>query len=145
MGVSELFAGSSGSDIARLAIVIFGMPFIFMVVITWVLKFMVGLRSTPDHRAFLTVVPAYVIVTLVFIFGYAGAGWLQLLFPLATVPMAWLVFWWWRREFRAAWVDDVSQLPEGVGLANDDWKIGLGVLLALIVAAAIKVFLIRSA
>ena len=44
---------------------------------------------------------------------------------MAALPAALIAFWWWRGEFRRAWVDAAEDLPEGVELANDDWRLGL--------------------
>ena len=144
MGITEIMAEATPAEVAQMAFIILGIPFCFMVFLTFILKFFVALNSTPDRRAFWTVGPAYVIVTLVFLFSDMGSSFLKLAFPLAAVPMALLIYWWWRRDFRAAWVDDVADLPEGRGLANSDWRIGLGVVIALFVASAIRVFFIQS-
>jgi len=47
-------------------------------------------------------------------------------------------YYFWRNEFLKAWVDVPSELPEGVNLANDDWRIGVLMVVALFAIAAIK-------
>ena len=54
------------------------------------------------------------------------------------IPPALVAYWFWRREFRRAWVDD-NDIPEGVSLANDDWKVGL----AFVVFAGIVMSLLK--
>ena len=144
MELAELFRNASAEDIAKLTFLIFGMPFCFMAVISVVLKFFVGLKAKPDRRAMLIVLPAYIIVVLAFVFGMSESGFFQIAMPVAGAPMALLIYWWWQSEFRKAWIDDANHLPEGVKLENDNWKVGLAALAALIAVAAIRVIFIRG-
>ena len=104
----------------------------------------VGLKAEPDRRALLTVLPAYIAVTLLSVFGMAGASFWPLIFPLAGAPIAFIIYWFWRKDFRSRWYENDDDLPDGTTLENDDWKIGLLAIFALIVVAAVKVFLTRD-
>ncbi len=53
-----------------------------------------------------------------------------------------LIYFWLRQNYRKAWIDD-DQVPEGTKLENSDWRIGIGVVVGAIIAAAIKVAFIR--
>lgn len=107
--------------------------------VTWILHFFVALRSTPTRRAAWTVVPSYVIVAVLLTFSIpAEDAWAV---PLASIPAALIAFWFWRRDFREAWVISVDHLPEGTKLANDDWVAGLMFVAAILGLAVLRALL----
>jgi len=81
--------------------------------------------------AYLIIAPVYFFVPLN---GLQIAGGL-----LAAFPMALIIFWYWYGDFRSRWVDEAA--ADGVRLENNNWKVGLAMLIATIVAAGIKVYL----
>lgn len=108
----------------------------------FVLRYFVGLKAPPLRRMLLTVGSAYVIAVVAFIFG--GVPEYQFWAPFLGLPPA-LVFGLMEyREFKARWVDQHQELPEGATWSNDDWKVGLYAIGAVVVAAAIKVVLLRG-
>lgn len=115
---------------------IIGVPLSLIIFITWLLHYFVALRAEPSRRAAWTVAPAYVATAAACTFGgpegYKWAG------PLAALPGALLVYWWWRTEFREGWIDDSKPHPEGVVIANSNWRIGLMVVVAMVAAAAVR-------
>ncbi|WP_010336978.1 hypothetical protein [Sphingobium yanoikuyae] len=83
---------------------------------------------------------AYSLVAAFFIFGgVKGQEWAG---PLIPVPGALVAFAYWRWEYRRAWIDDPSDLPEGREIEHDDWRIGLAKL-GLLVLSAIVLMLVR--
>jgi len=107
----------------------------------WIFGKTVALKEQPDRRALWTVSAAYVGVAIVFIFASDGfiSPWLG---PIVPLPGAMLIYFWLRQNYRKAWIDD-DQVPEGTKLENSDWRIGIGVVVGAIIAAAIKVAFIR--
>ncbi|MBA4043794.1 MAG: hypothetical protein C0471_05155 [Erythrobacter sp.] len=140
----ELLRDATLGELALLTFLAFGMPFSFMAGVSWVLSKVVGLKAEPDRRALLTVLPAYIAVTLLSVFGMAGASFWPLIFPLAGAPIALIIYWFWRRDFRSRWYENDDEMPDGTTLENDDWKIGLLAIISLVVVAAIKVILTRD-
>lgn len=104
--------------------------------VTAVLHYFVALTSAPSARAAWTAGISYFIVTA------AGEMMIPVEYwwapPLATMPAALIGFWWWRDDFQRGWLDDSVVVPEGVELANKDWRIGL-----LLVGSMVGYFLIR--
>jgi hypothetical protein len=125
------------NDAVALSIIVFCMPLLAVALVSWVLHYFVALTSPPIKRAAWTVALAYVVAALFCTFSapeeYAWAA------PLATIPGALIAFWWWRSDFRRAWLDSANDLPEGVELANDDWRAGLILLAGLLGFAVFKV------
>lgn len=130
-------------DALELGLIIVGMPFAVIAISSWLLHYFVQLNAPPTQRAAWIVGIGYAISSTIWLFaGPAGDRWEG---PFAAIPGAALAFWWWRRDFRYAWIDDGEELPEGVSMANTDWRVGLFGLLAMLVAAAIKVTMVRHA
>lgn len=102
----------------------------------WVFGRIVALREQPDRRALWTTALSYAGASLTFMFGFGVL--VPLWFaPLAPLPGALIVYYWMRRDYRKSWIDD-DKVPEGMILENNDWRIGVGVVATLIVAATIK-------
>ena len=127
----------SFTDIAAGTLLIMAMALMFHIFISFVSSKIIALKSLPDRRAFWTVIPGYVAVT-----GMVAAMLSELgnpfISPFATAPGGLLLYWWYRREFRNAWVDDTEGLPEGVTLQNDDWQIGVAGILILLVFGLLR-------
>jgi len=119
-------------------IVIFILPLTAMAVVTMALVWFVALNARPLPRAAWMAGLAYLIIAPVYFFvplnGLQIAGGL-----LAAFPMALIIFWYWYGDFRSRWVDEAA--ADGVRLENNNWKVGLAMLIATIVAAGIKVYL----
>jgi hypothetical protein len=131
------------SDGIIIAFLFVGMPFVIIAVVSWVLHYFAALNSPPTKRAAWIVGIGYLAASAMWLFGGPeGDRWEG---PFAAIPGALLVFWWWRRDFRDGWIDDAHGVPEGVELANTDWRIGLVGVAGLMVAATIKVMFLRSA
>lgn len=112
---------------------------VVMYALNFVLRFFVGLQAPPLKRTILTVGSAYLLAVVGFMFG--GLPEYQLWSPLFGLPPALLLGFLEYREFKARWFEHVEQLPEGATLANDDWRVGLFIVGALIAAASVKVLL----
>ncbi len=104
-------------------------PLLPMAGITFVLHYFIALKSPPSQRAAWITGIAYLITTVIF----SGARDFGIYAPLAAIPGAIVVFWFWRMDFRRGWIADPEAVPEGASLANDDWRIGLLSLAALMV------------
>lgn len=130
-------AAMSGQEIAKGLLLLMGIAFIIMAMMSFVLSYFVALNARPDRRALWLAGVPYIVACLAFIFGMPDLL-IEVWGPIVAIVPAAIVFLWWRHEFRKAWVDDESQLPEGVKLANSDWRIGLATIAALIAAAILK-------
>ncbi len=105
----------------------------------WVANKTVGLNAKPDRRAMLTTIVGYAGASLVLIFAGVGNVWLG---AVAPIPGALLTYYWLRRTYRKGWVDD-DAIPEGERLENNDWRVGLGVVAGVVLAALIKTLILR--
>lgn len=107
-------------------------------VASFILNFFVALRSRPNQRAAWVAGIAYLPVAAFITFG--GPPGYALWGPVVTLPGAAVVFWFWRREYTRAWIDDPAMLAEGEELEHDDWMIGLfklGALLSVAIGLAL--------
>jgi hypothetical protein len=96
------------------------------------LHYFVALTSPPTQRAAWTVGIAYLILAAICMVALPLEYWWAA--PLAPVLGAPIAFWWWRNDFGRDWIDDSQGIPQGVELANDDWRVGLifvGIIFAL--------------
>jgi hypothetical protein len=128
-------------DTLKLGIAYTVPPLLLIGGISFILHFFVALSSPPTQRAAWTTGISYlfvsILVTLAAPEGYAVYG------PLAALPGALIVFWFWRNDFRRGWVADAEAAPTGATLANDDWRIGVLQMLAFL-TLAIGVAVIRE-
>ncbi|GEM_PF-1561808 len=126
--------GENGLEWWAVPLVIYGgVGFTVQFVVAFVLQFFVALKARPARRAMWTASLAYAITVLIFF--YFGSDNEQAIWmPLFALPGALLTFLFWYRGYRKAWVEDTEELRAGVGISNDDWRIGL--LIVLVVAGA---------
>ncbi|WP_114953110.1 hypothetical protein [Sphingosinicella terrae] len=128
-------------DIWMIGIVAFAVPLLMIGAISFGLRFFVALGAPPSRRAAWTVGLAYLITSAIIVFGapdeiaYYG--------PLAALPGGLIAFWFWRSDFRRGWVENEAGLADGAVLANDDWRIGILQLLAVMVLV-IGIVLLRA-
>ena len=125
------------NDTLSTAIILFIGPLTALIVVTWLLRFFVALKAPPRRRAAWTAGIGYIIVVGVCTYYIPGAYWWVP--PLTAIPGTLIMFWWWQREFRNAWIEASDEGFEDVKLANDDWRVGLLLLGGLIVLLAIRV------
>lgn len=119
------------------------MPLGVIAMASWLLHYFVALNLPPTQRAAWITGISYIIASALWLFGGPeGDRWEG---PFAAIPGGLIVFWFWQSDFRRDWIDHTQGVPEGVELANTDWRIGLAGLVSLLVAAAIKMTLLRSA
>lgn len=134
---------STGMDLVYEAALFAGMAFIVNFFVGFLLYRFVALNSPPERRAFWTVFPGYIAAGLAMVFGMSGLV-SPLWSPIVPLPGALLMYWWLVRDLRKGWIENPEDLPDGVKLANSDWRMGLAGVAALIVAAAIRVMIRRS-
>lgn len=96
----------------------------------------VGLQSPPIRRAFLTAASAYAICVVLLVFG--GINEYAIWAPLASLPAVPVNYFYWKSTFIKAWYDDPALIPEGLSISNQDWRVGIYVLVAVIVVAFMK-------
>ena len=131
------------SDDLLVVFLFVGMPLAIIAFVSWFLHYFVALNSPPTQRAAWIVGIGYLVASALWLFGGPeGDRWEA---PLAAIPGALLAFWFWQRDFRRDWIDDAQGVPEGVELANTDWRIGILGVIGLLVVAAIKTVGLRSA
>ena len=132
------------SEILYIAALFTGLCFVIIFFISFVLQFIVALKARPARRALWSVVPPVLLVASVFALWGPQEGGLQVWLPLSAIPAGMLAFAYWYFSFRRAWVEDPENLPEGVGLSNDDWKIGLAVVVFVLILNTLKNLFLNS-
>ena len=126
---STLRWGSKVQDTATTAALWIAISLLIMWFISVLLHYFVALTAPPWKRAAWTAGIAYLVTSLAVTFVTAGnpAPWA----PLIALPGGLIIFWYWHRAFRRAWIDSADDLPEGMSEANDDWRIAVLRLLAI--------------
>lgn len=123
-------------EIVTLGLVALAAPLAIIAIITWVLQYFVALRSPPTKRAASTTALGYVLASVLLTSSLPpDMAWAV---PLTAIPGAVIVFFWWRAEFRAAWIEASVDLPEGVEMANDDWRSGLILVVGVLGFVALR-------
>lgn len=138
----DLYRTGSPADIVQVLLLLFGMGAVGLTPFVWIGGKVLALRERPDRRALITTAAAYGCVALLLVLGSGGA-FPPLFAPLMPLPGAVVVYLWLRRTYRTAWLED-DQIHDGIKLENSDWRIGVGVVVSAIVAAAIKVAFLRA-
>ena len=130
------------SETAVAVFILVAAPLIIIAVVSWILHYFIALTSPPMRRAVWTVGVSYIVAAAFWLFGGPeGDRWEG---PFVAVPGALIAFWWWKTEFETAWIDDRHGIPDGIKLANDNWKVGLLGVAGVIFTAAIKMFFLRN-
>ena len=127
------------NDSVGLGIIVFGAPLLATALVSWLLHFFVALNAPPARRAAWTAGIAYVVVAILCVVIAPEAYWWEA--PLAAIPAALIAFWWWRNDFARGWIDDADGVPDGVQLANSDWRVGLMFVGAILAIYALRVLL----
>ncbi len=137
---SEILQEATPTEIGQMALLIFGLGFALLIPFIWVFGRTVALKKGPDERALWTVGLAYAGASLVLIFagGKFVSAWLA---PIITLPSALALYFWQRSTYRKGWVAD-EDITEGMSLENDDWRIGILIIIALLAAATFKVLVL---
>ena len=130
------------SDAMMMALMVFGATLVLIAFLTTILHYFVALRSRPTQRAAWTSGVAYILAALASVFG-SPAGY-ELWAPLVPIPAALIAFWFWRVEFRRAWIEDPELAPDGTIIEDDDVASGL-LKLALVIVIGLGVAFIRLA
>jgi hypothetical protein len=129
-------------DALMMGIIIVLGPLLFVAIISFVFQKFIALKQRPNPRAAWTAGLSYLVVSLFFVF--SGFGGFEIWAFAAAIPGGLVAYWFWRREFSRAWIEDADEIPDGINLANDDWRIGLVVVLLAIAAAAVKSLIKQS-
>lgn len=140
--MEKLLATGSIDEVALVLLLLSVAGFLLLTPFVWIGGKVLALRERPDRRAFITTAAAYGGASLFMVLGSDGLL-SSLVAPLVPVPGALIVYLWLRRIYRAGWVED-DQVPEGMKLENSDWRVGLGIVVGAVSAAAIKVALLHS-
>lgn len=98
------------------------------------LHFFVALNSPPQQRALWTVGPAYFLCSIIGAFPDNGPFpfWV---WPIGAIPGAAIWYWFWLRDFQKRWYASFEDIPDDIPVANHDWKAGLLLLLATMMAS----------
>jgi hypothetical protein len=116
-----------------------GICLLMIVFGSFILNFFVALKERPKRRAAWTVGIPFVVVALFATF--SGPPIYQWIWPLSAFIGAVPVYLYYLRQYNFAWVESVDDLPEGVSLAEDDWRSGLVYLFVFMGVAALLVFI----
>jgi hypothetical protein len=133
----EIMAEATPTDLLYLSLVAVGICFAAIFMTSFVLQFIVALKARPARRALWSVGPPTLLVGLGFALLGTRDDVFQAWVPLAVVPAALLAYAYWYFTFRRAWVDD-DNVPAGTRLSNDDWTIGLGIVVLVLAANVLK-------
>ena len=114
----------------------FGFSFSIIFILTFFLSNFIALKKPPKARTFLTVGVSYV-AYLALVVSSLPSEYFAVAIGL-SIPSALVVFYYFRRSFAKLWYDDPSLMPAGTKLANDDWRVALYFLLAVIVAVLVR-------
>ena len=129
----------SFEDMVQAGALLAGVSFIIVWGVSAFLSRFVALKSLPDRRALWTVVPGILIAI-----GVCEPMAMGVEMPIYVVFFILLpglaIFWWYRREYRHAWIPD-DQIPDGLKLENDDWQVGVAGILLLVVVGLFRYFL----
>ena len=105
-------------------------------VISYVFSYFVALKQPPKERALWTVglrFAAYMAIILTSLpSDYVLAATVSSILPTL------LIYLYYKYGFLKIWYDDPSMIPNGVKIANDDWRVGLYLLIAAAVVVLIK-------
>lgn len=137
----ELFRDGTPAEIALMLLLVATMGFALMTPLVWISGKIIALNEKPERRALWTTAAAYAAAASIFVFASDGfvSPWLG---PIVPLPGAVLIYFWLRHTYRKGWIDD-ENVPEGLKLENSDWRVGLGVVVTVIIAAAVKVAFLR--
>ena len=108
--------------------------------VSFVLSKIIALRSPPGRRAAWTSGLAAISALAASLSTPFDLAWP---FVVAVLPAGLLTFWFWKREFHNAWVED-HEVRDDTKLANDDWRVGLAALAAVLVAAAVRMIALKG-
>jgi hypothetical protein len=127
----------SFEDIAQAMVLISLMSLVISLTLALILSNIVALKSSPDRRALWTVAPGILLSVGVCESMAVEAD--MPFFSILFIALPGLAVWWWfRRQFRRAWIPD-DQVPDGTALENDDWRVGVAAMLLLLLAGIFKV------
>lgn len=136
------FREAQPAEIAQIFLLLIAIGFALLTPFVWASGKIIALKAQPDRRALWTVAPSYLCVAMIFILGSGEviSPWLA---PLIPMPGAMAIYLWLRYIYRKAWIND-DNVPDDLKLENSDWRIGAGVVVGAITAAAIKLAVIRG-
>jgi hypothetical protein len=131
------------NEVLLFAFVIAAAGFVVTYILCLGLNFVIALKAPPNRRATWTVGIAYAAVSIAAVVSIASISQIAsapktpfpidpLEAPLLLVPGTIIIFLLMRWGYRSAWVDEAEELPEGVKLANDDWRRGAIALLLIV-------------
>lgn len=133
-----------------MGVIVFGTPAILVWLLSAVLDKVAALKALPDKRAKITVGIPYaiaVVAVTVALLDLASNNsetiplWVEIFGgPLFPLPAAALLYLHYRADYRKRWVESAEDLPDGVDLANDDWRVGIAVLALFALIAAFRAF-----
>ena len=136
------------NDAIMLGVIAFGMPAAMIWFLSFILDKVASLKALPDLRAKITVGVPYVVAVgfvAAYVFSFAADDpssvpmWVEVAGPpLFPLPGAALAYYYYRSDYRKRWVDHADELPEGVGLANDNWKTGVLILTGAVLFALLR-------
>lgn len=112
--------------------------FCVVFVISFVLTHFVALKQPPKERAMWTVGVSFA-AYMALLLSSSPSEYILGAIALSILPTL-LIYLHFKRGFLKLWYDDPSLIPDGVKIANDDWRVGL----YLLVAAAVVAFITKA-
>jgi hypothetical protein len=126
--------------------VIVAIAFMAVFTLAWIFRKFIALTARPKKRAFLTVLPAYIISIFAaetfvqpMLKIEENMIWIALATPVLAIPGAIATYLLWYYDFRRSWIDNIEDLPDGVELENDDWRFGVASIIVIAAVLAIRV------
>lgn len=96
----------------------------------------VALKKPPKERAMWTIGVSFT-TYMVLLLTISPSEYVFPAIALSILPTL-LIYIYFKRELIKLWYDDPSLIPDGVKIANDDWRVGLYLLVSAVIAALIK-------
>lgn len=91
-----------------------------MLMVTWLCGLVIALKQGPGIRAFWTTLPGYVIIVGMSLPDDNFPVWADF---IMHAPAAIAIYFILLFSYRSAWIED-NAVPEGMALANADWRKG---------------------
>jgi membrane associated rhomboid family serine protease len=123
-------------DAAILIALASAIAFCIVFVISYVFSYFVALKQPPKERALWTVGLSFAAYMAIILSSFPSDY--VLVAIASSIISTLLIYLYHKYGFLKIWYDDPSMIPHGIKIANDDWRVGLYLLIAAAVVVLIK-------